>query len=473
MATYLPGFTDVFPKQPNFKPDWNRVERGLMLRSTAYAEGARKVKSIYDSVFQSPLMRDGNMQRRDAYLKEISESLKNASTMDLSLVQNQEYALNLFEPLQNDKDIIKDILWTKSYFQTVSEAEQMRTSSNPETRRQYWNTGMKYLQYQAEEFKNADNATALAMSTPKYIPNVDLVGVATKMYKEMGISVKQDVRDGGYIWTKKNGDLAIPLTQSMVNTLFANDPAIMDMMKVEAYVQRKDFMKENAAVYGSEQAAEREYLKQIYSQVGKVQQDQTVADSQEVKDLRARKDSWEKVITTRGIIPGSDEHKKYMEDVARLQAAEEAAVNSRNQSSVLNTADLTNVDDLRTAVDNAVVFANFTDKADKIARLLAYKDAESIAKADPIYMAKLNSQLALNRAIVLENVKQLNKISLMDEQIRRGINPNTGNKPKTQKEIDEENKRQQKQNSQNALDGSSAGSGDTDDSANISDDGTE
>jgi hypothetical protein len=446
MATYLPGSTDVFPRQPNFKPDWNRVERGLMLRSSAYAEGARKVKSVYDSVFQSPLMRDGNIERRDTYIKEISESLKNASTMDLSLVQNQEYALNLFEPLQNDKDIIKDILWTKSYYQTASDAEQMRTSSNPETRRQYWDTGMKYLQYQAEEFKNADRATALSMNTPKYIPNVDLTGVATKMYKEMGISVKQDVRDGGYIWTKKNGDIAVPLTQSMVNTLFASDPAIKDMMRAEAYVQRRDFMKANAAVYGSEQAAEREYLKEIYSQLGKVQKDQVVADSQEVKDLRARKDSWEKVITTRGIIPGSDEHKKYMEDAAKLQAAEEAAENSRNESTVLNTADLTNIDDLRTAVDNAVIFASYTDKADKIARLLAYKDAESIAKADPQYMAKLNSQLALNRSITLENLREYNKVLFMDEQIKRGIKPNSSNKPETEKEKKERNQKEQQQN---------------------------
>jgi len=428
MATFIPGITDIFPERLNFKPDWNRVERGLMLRSAAYTEGARKVKTLYDSIFQSPMLRDGNIQRRDAYLKQISEGLKNASTLDLSILQNQENALRLFEPLQDDKQIVKDILWTKNYFQQAQQAEQMRTSSNPETRRQYWDTGMKYMQYQAEDFKKADDDGAMSMGSARYIPNVDLVSLGNKMYKELGISVTQDVINGGYIWTKKNGDLAVPLTQSMVNTLFSNDPAIKDMLMAQSYVQRKDFVKANAAKYGSEEAAQNAYVSQILSTVGVAQQDQAVIDSEEVRDLRARKDAWNKIITSRGIIPDSDEHKKYLEDIERLNIAEGAAENSRNQSTALTTADMSNINDLVSAADNAIMFANYTNTANKLATLLAYKNAESTAKADPFSLARLNSQLALNRSIVLENLRQVNKIDFLDQQLRRGIKPGSNNK---------------------------------------------
>lgn len=429
MATFIPGMTDVFPERLQFKPDWNRVERGLMLRSNAYNEGARKVRSLYESVFQSPMMRDGNIQRRDAYLKEISEGLKNVSALDLSILQNQQTAMQLFEPLQSDKQIVKDIMYTKNYFQEAGKAEQMRNSSNPETRRQYWETGMKYLQYKADEFKNADDETAMSMGNAKYIPNVDMVGLANKMYKDMGISVKQDVMTGGYIWTKKNGDLAVPLSQSMVNTMFANDPAIQDMMRAQAYVQRKDFIKANAGRFnGNEQAAEQEYINTVLGTVGAQQKDQAVVDSDEVKDLRARKDAWNKIITERGIIPDSDEHKKYLEDLEKLKAAEAAATASRDHATAITTANPNNLDDLRAAADNAVVFANYTTTANKIATFLAYKDAESTAKSDPVYMAKLNSQLALNRSLVMENVRQLNKIAFMDEQLKRGIKPGGGGK---------------------------------------------
>jgi hypothetical protein len=428
MATFIPGITDIFPAPPTFKPDWNRVERGLMLRSAAYAEGARKVKSLYDSVFQSPMLRDANIERRDAYLKEITQGLKNASALDLSIMQNQQAAINLFEPLQSDQDIVKDIMWTKSYYQQAAKAEQMRNSSDPETRRQYWDTGMKYLQYQAEEFKNTDNQTARSMGAAKYIPNVDLVGLANKMYKEMGIEVKQDVINGGYIWTKKNGDLAVPLTQSMVNTMFANDPAIKDMLRVQAYVQRKDFVKNNAAKFGSEEAAEKIYLTELLDQLSIAQQDQSIVDSDDVRNLRARKDAWEKVINTTGIIPGSADHKKYLEDLELLKAAEAAAEQSRNQSTGLSTIDMGSLNDIRAAVDNAVMAANYTTTANKIATVLAYKNAESTAKADPFSLARLNSQLALNRSIVLENLRQVNKIDFLDQQLRRGIKPGSNNK---------------------------------------------
>jgi hypothetical protein len=39
----------------------------------------------------------------------------------------------------------------------------------------------------------------------------------------------------------------------------------------------------------------------------------------------------------------------------------------------------------------------------------------------------------------------------MDEQIKRGIKPNSSNKPETEKEKKERNQKEQKQNSQNAI----------------------
>lgn len=425
MATFIPGITDTPSQRLSFKPDWNRVERGLMLRGAAYAEGARKVKSLYESMFQSPMLRDENIERRDTYLKEISERLKEVSALDLSIPQNQENALKLFEPLNNDKMIVKDILWTKNYIKELDKAEQMRNSSNPEVRRQYWETGVQALNYRAAEFKNADSESALNMSTAKYVGNVDFMSLANKMYKEMGISVTQDVVTGGYIWTKKNGDIAVPLTKSMVNNLFSNDPAVKDMLKTQAYVQRKQYVEANADRLGSAEAAEQDYATKVLMTISADHNDQVVSDSEDVKDLRAKVDAWDKIITSRGIIPGSDEHKKYLETIESLKEAEAAADNTRN--SVPNTATLQmgNLKDAVEAADNTVVFSNFSSISDNIAKLLAYKDVSMTAKTDPIYMAKLNSQLALNRSMVMENIRQINRIAMLDEKQKRGIGTGT------------------------------------------------
>lgn len=403
MATYIPGITDAPSQRLSFKPDWNRVERGLMLRSNAYVEGARKVKSLYDSLFQSTMLRDDNIERRDAYLKDISEGLKTISALDLSIPQNQENALKLFEPLNGDQMIVKDIMFTKSFLSESQKAEQMRTSTNPEVRKQYWSTGMKALQYRAEEFKNADANAAMSMSAPKYVPNVDIVGLANKMFKDAGISVKQDVINGGYIWTKKNGDIAYPLTQSMVNSMFAADPAIGDMLREQAYVQRKDYI---ASFNGDPGLAETQYFEKVLK-LATGNENIAINDTQELKDLKKQKESWDKVIKTKGLATVED-REKYIALTEKIKLAEQAAAVSQN--GLLNQSfnkDAT-LEAKRQAVDNIVAAANFNSQADMLARYLAMKDAEVSVKPDQIFLAKLRGSINAS----LENLRQTNRKEL-------------------------------------------------------------
>lgn len=399
MASYIPNITDVFPEPVLYTPDFNRVERMLHQREGMYKQGAQRVKNLYESVFNSSMLRDDNIQRRDAYLKAIDEGLKNVSALDLSLPQNQEMATKLFEPVTTDQNLVKDIQFTRQYQTEVAKAEQLRNSQDPATRRQYWDVGRKLLDYQAEEFRNAPSQGALSASSPKYVPNADLFTLAEKMYKESGISVKKDQMSGGYIWTQKNGDLAVPLTQSMVNTLFDNDPAVKDMLNAQAYVQRKDFVKNNAAKYGSEQAAEQFYINDVMTTINSGLQAQLQIDSHDLKALRGKKESWEKLISTKGIIPGSQEHMDYLSDMQRIDLLDKSINSSRDRIAKQSTLDLSNINDLRSAADSAISQFGYTSMSNKIAKYLAYKTNEISAKADPVAMARLNSSLALSRAL--------------------------------------------------------------------------
>ena len=177
MASYIPNITDVFPEPVLYTPDFNRVERMLQQREGMYKQGAQRVKNLYESVFNSSMLRNEDIQRRDAYLKAIDEGLKKVSALDLSLPQNQEIATKLFEPVTTDQSIVKDIQFTRQYQNEVAKAEQLKSSQDPATRRQYWDTGRKLLDYQAEEFKNGSSQDALRASSPSYIPNVDFVNV--------------------------------------------------------------------------------------------------------------------------------------------------------------------------------------------------------------------------------------------------------------------------------------------------------
>jgi hypothetical protein len=259
MATFLPNVTDVFAGVSDFDPDFNRIERMLRIRENAYQQGAKKVKGLYDSVFNSQMLREQNIKTRDAYLKTISETLNALSSTDLSLPQNQQMATDLFNPILTDNNLTKDMSYTRSFYDEMGKADKLRTSSDDATRKRYNILGVKALQYQAEEFKNADASTALGMSAPRYVPKVDIGALAEKMYKDAGISVKQDEfsKDGSYIFTKKNGDIALPISKAYVESLLSSDPGIADMLRIQAYVERKDFIAQNSGKFGGADKAER------------------------------------------------------------------------------------------------------------------------------------------------------------------------------------------------------------------------
>ncbi len=413
MATFIPGITDVAPRPLDFRVDLQDLERSLMLNDAAYEQGARRVRSMYDSIFNSTLQRDDTTQKRDAYLKKISGALQSIATSDLSQIQNRDNAYKLFDPISSDPLFAKDLVFSRTLSSEYSKAMNFMNSSDPATRRQYWDTGMKALQYQAEEFRNASSSEALSMSSPRYVANIDFISMADKLYKDAGISVKQDIIKGGYIWTKKNGELAYPLTKSMVNSMFGTDPAVTQWLKTQAYVSRKDFVKENALKYGSEQMAEAAYFDMVMKRQAKDNQKIAVQDTEELKNLRIEKNSWDKTIRTKGLAT-VEEREKYMAVLEKIKAAEQAAAQSQGivaDNQITANQDVTSK---RNAIDNIIAASKFSILSETLAQYMAMKNAETTAKVDPISLAQLRGSIQIG----LENVRQANRVSL--EGVKHG-----------------------------------------------------
>lgn len=419
MATFLPNVTDIFPASTDFDPDFNRIERMLRLRENLYQQGAKRVKTLYDSLFNSDMLRDKNIQNRDAYLKTISNSLNTIASGDLSLIQNQQAAENLFTPILTDRNLVKDIAYTRAYQKELSDAENLRKSSDTETRKRYWTTGVKDLQYQAEEFKKADDQTALSMSAPKYTPNVDWLGMAEKMWKDSGISVKQDVVKGGYIWTMKNGDAVIPIAKSFVSTMFSQDPAIMDVLNAEARVRRKDYIKENASRFnGNEALAEQDYFKTVLG--GEAVANKLILDEEnkEISRLKNEVSSWENLEKKGRIIKGSVEEKKYEEAKNKLKITQDAFDQRRKNTLALQLSDIKDINQVRNVVDGNIALASATLKADEIASFLATKDAETTAKVEQYSLADYKHNLNVR----LEGVRQAGRQNMAAIQHQYRVN---------------------------------------------------
>lgn len=424
MATFVQGVPAFAPKAVNFDVDFNRIERLLTLRQGMYDEGARKVKNVYDSLFNSAMLRDDNIQKRDAYLKTISNGLKNISAMDFSMPQNQETAINLFQPITNDKGMVKDMMYTKAY-QTESQlGEQYRTSSDEEERKKYSDTSLKALQYKAEEFKTASANDALAIEAPRYVPNVDVLGMADKMFQDGKVSVKKDVINGGYIWSLKNGDLAVPITQSMMSTMFSQDPAIRDFQATQAYVRRKDYVKNNTGKFnGDATKAEAEYMQTVLEETVINNQMQVYKDDAEVSKLMLEVDSWDNLAKEGKILQGSDDEKKYKEAVQKLDVSKTALLQKKADLSVQELTDLKDINAMRRAVDAAVTMDSYNDLSSKLALYLAKKDSEMSVKVDPLYLADMRAdnsmelaQLRFQNSVLLANLRAGSQSALEDQK---------------------------------------------------------
>ena len=415
MATYLENVTDIFPGSSDFDPDFTRIERMMRLRDNMYEQGARYIKNLYNSIFNSPMLRDENIKNRDAYLKTISESLNRVSGTDLSQIQNQQMAANLFTPILTDRNIAKDIAYTKSAQEQLKKVEALKNSTNADTHKQYWATGVKALNYQIDEFKNATAEKAMEMSTPTYTPNVPVLELAEKLYKDAGISVKEDNISGGYIWTKKNGDAVYPITKSFVEAMFNENPAIAEKIKTEAYVKRKDFIKQHATEFGGEDQAEAKYIQTVAAtQLGLAQAD-VKNDETEVKKLQDKVDSWNKVIKSKGIVPGTQQAIDYAEDVNTLQAAEKALKFKKDRLSTFQMpVDFTpeNMPRLRNQADILTENIMYEALSSQIARTLAFKDASLTAKVDQFSLARLRSELSHSVQSAIANQKHINSMIL-------------------------------------------------------------
>lgn len=420
MATFTPNVTDVFAGVSDFDPDFNRIERMLKIRENNYQQGAKKVKGLYDSVFNSQMFRDQNLKTRDAYLKTISETLNSLSATDLSLPQNQQTATELFNPVLTDQNLTKDISYTRGYYDELSKSDKLKSSSDLATRKRHWVIGDKAMQYQAEEFKNADAKTALSMANPKYVEQVDVVSLSEKLYKDSGISVKEDSINGGYIFTKKNGDAVFPITKSFVETIFSQDSGISNMLRTKAYVQRKDFINQNATKFGGQDKAERFYLENIIKEGSKISQEQLTVNKKDVKKLQDKIESWNKKITTDGIEPGSEEHKQYLQDLESLNMAEQGLEYKKNQISTPDAIDFNNIDEVRQQADNFVTFGNYITLTNQVARLLAYKDAEFTVKVNSMALAQLTADLSLRNSMTMEKIRYDHDLIKLQKEIDAG-----------------------------------------------------
>jgi len=306
MASYIQGLTDYIPQVQPFTPDYNFLGNVLQTRQSRYDAAHKQLNKMYGTLLYSPMLRDENNQSRDQFFKAIDQDIKKMSGMDLSLQQNVDAAGSVFSSLYDNKNIVKDMTYTKQYKNQLERAENFKTCLDQEKcGGTYWNVGVNYLHLKAEEFKNASAEEAMGMQAPEYTPFINVTEKAMNYVKDLmgkgfGVTSVNWSPDGRYIVTTKNGqNLTVPLYQLFQNQ-YGADQKVQDMYNTMAYVQRKTYVKNNAEKFGGDEtAAEEEYINAILNRVNEFKTD-AVESQTNTLAAQAKKNAIEKKIKQEG-----------------------------------------------------------------------------------------------------------------------------------------------------------------------------
>ena len=264
MSTYLSGQPTYLPTVQPFQPNLQMFAGALQFKQNQYDANRKQISDLYGSLLNAQLTRDNNIQARDEFFKTIDYEIKKLAGVDLSLEQNVNQAAGLFNSMYDNKNIVKDMIWTKNYNNQLQRAEGFKNCIDPEKcGGQYWEGGVQAMEYRRQEFRNATDNDAMMMGDVSYTPYVNVQEMASKMFKDLDWGdVKIDSFDGNWIVTTKNGELIEGNLLAQFQKTLGEDPRVKEYYKTKAYLERKNWGASNAFQYGSQEAAEMEYITQ-------------------------------------------------------------------------------------------------------------------------------------------------------------------------------------------------------------------
>ena len=395
MATYLQGVTDYIPQFQPFQPDLNLYANVLQTKQTQYDTAWKSINKVYGQYFYSDLTRDDNIQRKDELLKNIDFNLKRVSGLDLSLSQNIDQATQVFKPFYEDKNLMKDMAWTKTYNAQKSRAEGLKNAFDEKRRSEYWETGVRAMDYMRDEFKEASADEALGFGNVSYTPYVNTMKKAQELAKDAGLSVeKVDFSpDGRYIIKTKNGDELIEPLSKLFEASLGSDPTVQAIYQTQAYVNRKDYAYSNAAQFGGDKnAAEMKYLENSFNLLKQeqVQRYENLKDSSttyegRIKDVQAQIDKGSKDPKLKAYLDNLTQAKEINDSVLERVQKDVDALSEKSSTLTTSTGfqnPYGDVKSLRWKVDNGMASKLMQKDLDEAAQIFAYKDAEVDIEAD-------------------------------------------------------------------------------------------
>ena len=396
MATYLQGVTDYIPQFQPFQPDLNFYANALQTKQTQYDSNYKALNNVYGQYFYADLTHGDNIKKKDELIKAIDFNLKRVSGLDLSLDQNVEQAKQVFKPFYEDKTLMKDMAWTKNTNSQRTYAAGLKNARDEKLRAQYWEAGIRAIDYKTEEFKNASLDETMGIGNVNYTPYVNVMEKAQKIAKDAGLSVETvDMSpDGKWIVKTKNGEQLIPQLSHLFEATLGSDPAVMDVYTTQAYVNRKDYAYSNAAQFGGDQnAAEMKYLSESYNMLKAENDARKIELEKNSKVYDKKAGEVERAIENNSATPDSASYLERLNQARNVNSTLLSSTDNHVNSLSTQTGTATtstgfenpygDIESLRYKVDNAMAAKLMQKDLGEAANVFAYKDAKQYIDANP------------------------------------------------------------------------------------------
>jgi hypothetical protein len=212
MATYTNSATsDPFGPMQLYKPDYDFLTQVYGTGQAEFDRGFNYVKSLYNSGLNGPMTSKDNEKHRQAVFKKISNSLKDATTLDLSNPANIEYATKLMDPITKDKEFAYDRAFSQRQQQELQKLESVRSSLDPKISSQYNDYSKRAIDFANQDMMSSKrgDGSIFNVAPQEFVPFQDIVADLNKAAIEQKLDIEIESADNrGYIVKQSNGQLA-------------------------------------------------------------------------------------------------------------------------------------------------------------------------------------------------------------------------------------------------------------------------
>lgn len=217
----------------------------LRIKSQQYMQGFNQVNSQYTNYLNSRVSSPDVAAKKNEYMTQITNQLKDSASVDFSLPQNVDAAGKLFDPLLNDQAVMAQMSSLRNIDAQKAKMDTYKFSTDEKMRAMYHPLMEQHIADAEEDVFRAgmDVKKYQKLALPKFEPLEDPGEYLAKMAKDQGLEIKNTIDKGTVLVDVKNGKASVPNYQSWAESQIELNPNLKRYFSVLGNVEQHQRMR--------------------------------------------------------------------------------------------------------------------------------------------------------------------------------------------------------------------------------------